>query len=236
MAADGQRGIYAFVCFALPRRRFVDVLQGCRPAKGASQLKVFELRPLTFGMDALSWTAWIDASPRRKTVLHGLAQPLTATQLAKPTGLTRAACSRVLSDLAHRGLARCLSPAARRSRVYGLTRAGKALRSHYVSDAPRRVQGPIDWPLFGWVCFRHRAAIVRALSSPMQPAEIKRRARSLDRSLRVSAGNVRDVVKLFLRRGIVSAVSLRKRAHPRYELTPVGQQLRELLISAEASS
>ncbi|CAG0986007.1 hypothetical protein PHYC_02027 [Phycisphaerales bacterium] len=68
----------------------------------------------------------------------------------------------------------------------------------------------------------------------MQPSEIKRRARRQDSSLRMSAGNVRDVVKLLLARGIVAQVRLRKRAHPMYELTDIGRQLRQALLNAEA--
>lgn len=68
----------------------------------------------------------------------------------------------------------------------------------------------------------------------MQPSEIKRRARVHDPTLRMSAGNVRDVIKLMLARGIVIKVLRRKRAHPQYGLTEDGLHLRELLVRTEA--
>jgi hypothetical protein len=91
----------------------------------------------------------------------------------------------------------------------------------------------IDWTLFGWVCFSHRAAVLKALTMPLQPATIKRRARSQVPGLRMSANNVRDVIRLFLEKGIVRPVHLRKRTFPAYEPTATGQALRELLFRAE---
>ena len=52
------------------------------------------------------------------------------------------------------------------------------------------------------VCFSHRAAVIQALDRAMQPAAIKRKAKSQNPDLKMSANNVRDVIKLFLQRGI----------------------------------
>jgi len=46
---------------------------------------------------------------------------------------------------------------------------------------------------------------------------------------------VRDVIKLFLRRGVVQRVSIPREHHPRYELTKVGREFRRLLLAAEAA-
>ena len=51
--------------------------------------------------------------------------------------------------------------------------------------------------------------------------------------MKISANNIRDVIKLLLEKGIVQKVHIRKKAHPRYELTDSGIKLRELLIQAE---
>ena len=163
-----------------------------------------------------------EGSPQRAAVVNTLRFPMTASQLARAAGLTRAACSRVLADLARQGVASCLNPRARRSRVY-------ALRTHR-----RAVPSGVDWDLFGWVSFRHRAAIVKAITTPQQPAEIRRRARWTDPTLRISASNTRDVVRLLLRRGVVSIVMVRRRGHRRYQLTPAGIRIRDLLTALDS--
>ncbi len=126
----------------------------------------------------------------------------------------------------------CLNPQARRSRLYWVT-AGGAAHSKRFCAARCDHQPSIDWDLYGWVCYSHRAAILKALVRPLQPCEIKRKARSDNPSLRMSANNVRDVIRLFVGKGIVRCVPGKRRAHPRYELTALGDTLRTLLLRAE---
>ena len=70
----------------------------------------------------------------------------------------------------------------------------------------------------------------------MQAAAIKRRARYLDPTVRMSANNVRDVLRALLSRGVVRVVWLRKKAHPRFELTEKGLQLQEQLRRAKTTT
>ena len=134
-------------------------------------------------------------------------------------------------------LVECLNPAARRSRVNWLTELGVVCQGELVKskgltevkhDFPR-----VDWEAYGWICFSHRSAVVKALTRPMQPATIKRVGRFRDPQIRMSANNVRDIIRLFLERGIVQKVSIRGKAHPRYELTEMGRKMQDLLFSAE---
>lgn len=125
---------------------------------------------------------------------------------------------RVLYRLRRQGRVECLNPEARRSRVYARTGT--------------RREG-VDWELYGWVSYSHRRAVLLALDEPRQPAGIKRRARFLQPGIRMSANNVRDVIRLFHARGIVRPVHVRKRAHPRYELTRLGEQLQRLVLEGE---
>lgn len=181
---------------------------------------------------------YVSRSQRRQRVLGQLARPLTATQLARRTGLRSDSCRHVLGELSRAGLTLCLNSQARRSRLYGLTDVGIRYRKRIRRDAgtadePVEFAG-IDWGLYGWVCYRHRAAIMKTLSEPLQPSAIKRRARARDSTLRMSANNVRDVIRLFRQRGIVRQVLVRKKKHPRYELTDIGQKIRQVLLAAEA--
>lgn len=177
-------------------------------------------------------------SERRQRILLALKQPSTARQLGKPTGLSLDACSRVLQQLATQGLVRCLNAEARQSRVYWLSEDGRRIRERLRTQAglPELEHGfpEVDWQLYGWVCYRHRAAVIKALTEPLQPAAIKRRARSRDPGLCISANNVRDVIGLLVAKGIVVPVQIRRKAHPRYQLTDTGLRLQTLLNQAEA--
>lgn len=93
----------------------------------------------------------------------------------------------------------------------------------------------IDWELYGSCCFSHRGAVIKTLATPMQPAEIKRRALLQNSMLRMSANNVRDVIRFFKEKGIVNPVKMRKKAYPRYELTEQGKDFRRLMMLAEVS-
>lgn len=176
-------------------------------------------------------------SERHQRVLASLSQPLTAKQIARGTGLPFDSCRDAVAALARRGMVRCLNPNANKSRLYWLTRQGSAcqrvLRAvrglpRSGSDFPR-----VDWPLYGWVCFTHRAAVVKSLVQPLQPSAIKRKARSQNDGLRMSANNVRDIIRLFHARGIVAVVRVGRKSHPRYRLTETGEKLRVLLTRAE---
>jgi len=188
-------------------------------------------------MQASHADQWLHRQERCRVIVSSLTQPLTVQQLARRAGLRLSQCTCLLRALRRRSLVRCLNEEARRSRVYWLTRAGRDCQRQFRALrglAPPALTLPeVDWALYGWICFSHRAAILKALDEPLQPSAIKRRARCQDDGLRMSANNVRDVIRLFVQRGIVHQVMVRKKAHPRYELTRTGRMLRELLFAAE---
>ena len=164
-------------------------------------------------------------------------QPLPGKQIGIRTGIPLDTCSYVAAKLVTKGLLACLNPEARNSRLYWLTDLGllchKKLHqdldlTHEEYDLPS-----IDWSLYGWICFNHRSIVIKTLASPMQPSEIKRMIRKKKADTKISANNIRDVVKLLLKKGIVQKVFIRKKAHPRYELTDSGNQFRELLMQSE---
>lgn len=181
---------------------------------------------------------WVKQAERRQNVLIRLTQPMTANQLARQTRLSRDCCSAALWELATHRLTTCLNPHARSSRLYWLTQQGKTCQRRLYRERglgiPVSLLPDLDWALYGWVCFRHRATVIRALTEPLQPAAIKHRARARDPNVRLSANNVRDVIRLFAAKGIVRPVRVRRKAHLRYELTELGLAFQRLLVSAEA--
>ncbi len=103
--------------------------------------------------------------------LGQLADPLTVKQLSRRLSLSLDESGSAVRTLRRRGLVRCLNPEARRSRVY---------RRCSLEHPERETAVAQDWGLYGWVCFSHRAAVLKALDQPRRPADIKRRARFLD--------------------------------------------------------
>ncbi len=179
---------------------------------------------------------WLHQGERRQQIIVRLKQPMTALQLSKHTGMPLDCCSYVLNELSLYKLVNCMNPQSRRSRLYWLTNMGKHCQKELLKEngRPGLVYDfpAVDWELYGWVCFSHRAAIIRALTEPLQPAAIKRRAKLRFPNLTMSANNVRDIIKLFLQRGIVEPVKNRKKVHLRYELTELGKKLQNLLMKA----
>ncbi len=169
-----------------------------------------------------------------------MSQPLTAQQLSRKTGLSFDICRDVIPQLAAHGLIHCLNTTARRGRLYWLTKLGQSIQPGFIKQLnkkPLQHSLPkIDWTLYGWVCFTHRSAIIRALTEPLQPAMIKRKARTRDPTLHMSANNVRNVMGPFLARGIIQPVRIRKKAHLRYKLTDLGKQFQSLLWGVEVFS
>lgn len=179
---------------------------------------------------------WLKRGERRQEILLLLTQPMTARQLSRLTERSLDCCSRVLKELATYCLVTCVNPRAGRGRLYWVTALGRVCEKRLRKDKglpvlSRDLPG-VDWELYGWVCYSHRAAVIRALEDPLQPADIKRKARVQNPELKMSANNVRDVIRLFLKRGVVEAVWGRKGVHPMYQLTEVGEMMQTLLFSA----
>ncbi len=179
---------------------------------------------------------WLTSNGVRINLINAFHQPLTGGQLCRRTGIPAGRCSRVLRRFASAGLLRCLNAKARQNRLYWLTDFGLRCQRHTWRYQQRAVlihECPaVDWDLYGWACYRHRSTVIRALCKPMQPSGLKQRARSEYEDVRMSANNVRDVIRLVLRRGIVRRIHVPRRAHPVYELTKQGQVFRRLLIQA----
>ena len=175
----------------------------------------------------------------RKKILIAVNQPVTAKQLTRRTGIPADTCSYLLGRFTIKGILICLNPGAIKSRLYWLTKIGIRFRKQLHQDLSMTYKEytllNIDWHLYGWINFNHRKAIIRILTIPMQPSEIKRVLRIHRSSVKISANNIRDIIKLFLARNIVRPVKIRKKAHPRYELTDLGIKLRQLLIQANSA-
>ncbi len=185
-------------------------------------------------MQTSSIHTWIESEQTRRAVLLAITQPLTVRQISARTGIDLDTCSYVLGKFTARKLATCLNRDARSSRVYWTTALGRQCQRRCQPGFSKKLQGfpPVDWAIYGWLCFRHRSAIMRILTEPMQPSEMKRRLRRANANVTISANNVRDIIRLFLAKGLVRRIFVRKKAHPRYELTESGLQFQALLNQA----
>jgi len=183
---------------------------------------------------------YLQQSQRRKKIMSSLHQPMTAKQIAHHTELSIDTCSYVLGELVTYKLVVCLNNQSRRSRLYWLTDRGKECQQKLFidSDLPTPIHDfpNVDWNLYGWACFSHHSAIIRAMYGSMQPITIKHKARSRNPLIRMSANNVRDVIRLFLDRGIVQPIKVKRKAHLHYVLTDSGKQFQTLLNRAHDRS
>lgn len=178
---------------------------------------------------------WLNEKDDHKKVLQAFAQPLISRQTSKKTGIPQGTCSYVIATFVDKGLLVCLNPNAQNSRLYWLTGNGHRVLKKLSKNQSYKNLVPmdIDWELYGQICYRHRSAVIKALTEPMQPSEIKRLFRLQGMHIRISANNIRDITRWFLAKGIVRPVKVRKRAHLLYELTDLGTKFRHLLIQAE---
>ena len=183
--------------------------------------------------DAVEWVKNNDSRTRALAAIH---QPVTATHLSRRTALDREYCSRALCKFAMRQLVSCLNPSARRSRLYWLTRNGEQCQ-RALNDRRSGINGRslprVDWELYGWTCYSHRTAIVKALGEPLHAAAIKRKAVSQNPKLRLSFNNCRDALYLLLERGVVRRTAHDDEQLARYELSDAGKACRDLLLRAE---
>ena len=170
-------------------------------------------------------------------ILLALKQPLTAKQIAGKTSIPEYTCSYLMAKFVKNGLTLCINPKARNSRLYWLTKLGRKYRKNLCNKSKLSYieydLENIDWHLYGWVCFNHRSMVIKFLTEAMQPSKVKRILRLRKANIRISANNIRDVIRLLLSKGIVRPVKVKKKAHLRYELTELGIKFRQLLIQAE---
>ncbi len=180
---------------------------------------------------------WLTEKEDRRKILITLDQPLTAGQISKRVGIPLDSCSHILRKMKKRNLTSCMNPKSRNSRLYGLTRKGQVYRNQLnkkIGIPMKKYNSPdIDWQLYGWVCFDHRAAVIKALNEPMRASEIKKVLRLHKPNINISANNIRDIIRLFAAKNIVEPVKVKKMAYPRYQLTDIGIQLKKLLTNAQ---
>ncbi|MEN6384055.1 MAG: hypothetical protein ABFD79_02545 [Phycisphaerales bacterium] len=168
----------------------------------------------------------------RKIIL-ALNQPLTAKQIAAKTGIPKDTCSHQMAKFVRNHLAICLNPIAGNTRVYWLTENGQKFREELCMESNLRhtdfILPNLNWELYGWICFNQRSVVLRALTEPMQPSQIRRRIKNRFASTKITSNNIRDVIRLLEKQGVVQKVFVGKRIRPKYELTETGLQFQKLL-------
>lgn len=177
---------------------------------------------------------WLIQSERRKNILVDFNQPLTATHIARRTDINLDSCLHLLWGLSLYGVIFCLNNGTRYNRLHWLTELGKACQRRLRETLTLQPLGHcfpnIPWDLYSSVCYSHRSAVIKTIHGPMQAAAIKRKAFFQNPQLRMSANNVRDVLRYLLENDIVRRATLKKRSHPRYQLTELGNAFQELLL------
>lgn len=183
---------------------------------------------------------WISKSSVRPKVLLGLKQPMTARQLSKQTDHTLHNCKCALQEFRTKNLVKCINPVARRSRLYWLTDLGvlaqKRLCGQYGLGDWEYDFPNVPWDVYGWTCFSHRTAILKALKQPMSARKIKRIAYMEDETIRLPYSSVTLILRQFREKGIACLAEAGKKRDVKNELTDLGWKLRLLMTRAEDCS
>ena len=159
---------------------------------------------------------------------------MTASQLAKLSGMEETSCAHVLRAMEDRGIVACLNPAARRSRLFGLTLRGKAIRSAAIKLHSQDYVAPvIDWTTYGCLCYAHRTAVMLALDGAMRPATIKRRILFTQEDVHISCNNIRDLLQDLIKYGVVDREIVGKSSFYSYRLTPAGEFYQRMLLKVQ---
>lgn len=96
----------------------------------------------------------------------------------------------------------------------------------YIYDFP-----VVDWEVYGWICYNHRSAVIKALTKPLQPTEIRKEVKRRFPEIKISANNVVDILQLFLEKDVIRSVKIRRKARCCYELTKIGKEFQSLLYN-----
>ena len=181
--------------------------------------------------------SWLTNGQQRVLLCNAITQPITADHLSRKTGVSMDATSSALREMTDYGILHCLNPEFRTSRLYWFTLLGIRCHKKLSKDnglVPIEYNLPdVDWRLYGWTCYRHRSAVLKVLKMPLRPADIKRFIYRQFPGVNISANNVRDIIKLFEQRGVVQRITIRRKKHPYFVLTEIGEKLQKLHTEVE---
>lgn len=183
---------------------------------------------------------WLLGNQTRVNAMLIITQPVTATQLARHLNVRRSFCCNLLDGLVAQGVLQRLNIQSWHARLYWHTQLGRtcqAVLREQRGMKPSVYDFPaIDWEVYGWACYEHRASIIKVMNEPLSTSSLKRKALLRNPSLRMNLNNVRDVIRLMRDMGLVKRVYIRKRAYPLHELTDLGRLVQRLLLKADVLS
>ena len=196
-----------------------------------SDKELLNVSPFRRAMDIQKIYAWLMSNRIRKEILRKLTQPMTATQLSEKARIPFGRCLWQVHNLVRKGI---LEPLIQDShvKVYWLTDLGKNCQRLLYEErslpAPSHSIPDLNWDFYSWASHRHRAPIVKILTKPMRPVQIRKLLRDRQPLLRISIDNVWDELQLMVKKGIVRAVSMPGSRFWFYELSSVGRTLQRL--------
>ena len=161
---------------------------------------------------------YVRRSVRRQRFMELLNQPMTPSQLAMHAGMTTKTACKVVAELREHGLIECLAPGMQRGRPYARTGLGEAvwllIKQRPESSASKLPQK--DHASYASVCHRHRSVVVRGLGTPRRASQIKQWVRTNLPGVKISANNVRDVLRKLTCLDVAKRVNSEQDHYPVY--------------------
>lgn len=170
---------------------------------------------------------WLKKREERRAVLRIMTKPMTPTEIGEKIGLKRIRVEGFLE----RGIFKCLTPEARKGRVYGLAEKGQKIGKRLVKDEDRvysYFEPNIDWYAYGWIaCSKAIRMIFKAVTTGRQTVKeideyLKARGRQLILTYSYKYKLLRDLVK----KGLLSVSGDKRKL---FALTEKGMRLKELV-------
>lgn len=188
-------------------------------------------------MDIEEALYWLHQGTLRQQLLLSIHQPHTVGQLSRRLHARIGHCARAMRYLVRYQLAMCLTPHHKRNKVYWLTTFGadcqRELTKHHGTEEISHVLPDVDYEVYASICTRHRRVLVKHLTKPMFPGEVRRAALSSEPHQRISNGNARDVMASLVRLGVAEKEQAPHYGRKKYQLTSDGKHMQSLLWRSE---
>jgi hypothetical protein len=175
---------------------------------------------------------WLKKDKRRETLLLSFIQPATAKQLSNRTEIKFSICNSFMKKLSAFGLSICRNSDSQRGKLYDLTDAGEVVLKQIANERGITVRYWIDWKLFACLAFNQRSDVLLTWRNPnesLRAIEIKERAQKQKPSTKMSANNVRDVLRYLTENALVIKILKPRSTFPRFEITELGWIYRIML-------
>lgn len=171
---------------------------------------------------------WLRKKGERTAVLRIMTKPMTPTEIGEKIGLKRI---RVRGFL-EKGIFKCLTPKAKKGRVYGLTEKGQKTAKRLAKDEDRAYsyfELDIDWYSYGWItCSKPVRMIFKAVATGRESVkEIDEYLKAPGRQLILTYSYKYKLLRDLVKKGLLSVSGDKRKL---FALTEKGKEIKDVIL------